>query len=72
MSKHDRCARERCGRLASVMRTQSFGYDGDGRPEPLRHMLAGAWSGRISEGHRLVYLVDGDDLVILQARFHYK
>jgi Txe/YoeB family toxin of Txe-Axe toxin-antitoxin module len=29
-------------------------------------------SRRISEEHRLVYLVDGDDLVILQARFHYK
>jgi toxin YoeB len=35
-------------------------------------MLAGAGSRRISEQHRLVYLVDGDDLVILQARFHYK
>jgi toxin YoeB len=45
---------------------------GIGKPEPLRHMLAGAWSRRISEEHRLVYLVDGDDLVILQARFHYK
>ena len=37
-----------------------------------RDLLAGAWSRRISEEHRLVYLVDGDDLVILQARFHYK
>ncbi len=45
---------------------------GIGKPEPLRHLLAGAWSRRISEEHRLVYLVDGDDLVILQARFHYK
>jgi toxin YoeB len=45
---------------------------GIGKPEPLRHMLAGAWSRRISEEHRLVYLVDGDDLVILQACFHYK
>ncbi len=35
-------------------------------------MLAGAWSRHISEEHRLVYLVDADDLVILQARFHYK
>jgi len=35
-------------------------------------MFAGAWFGRIREEHRLVYLVDGDDLVILQARFHYK
>jgi toxin YoeB len=45
---------------------------GIGKPEPLRHMFAGAWSRRISEEHRLVYLVDGGDLVILQARFHYK
>lgn len=29
-------------------------------------------SRRIDEEHRLIYLVDGDDLVILQARFHYK
>jgi toxin YoeB len=35
-------------------------------------MLAGAWSRRITEEHRLVYLVDDEDLVILQARFHYK
>ena len=44
---------------------------GIGKPEPLRHLLSGAWSRRISDEHRLVYLVDGDDLVILQARFHY-
>lgn len=44
---------------------------GIGKPEPLRHMLTGAWSRRITEEHRLVYLVDGDDLVILQARLHY-
>ncbi len=45
---------------------------GIGKPEPLRHMLAGCWSRRITEEHRLVYFVDGDDLVILQARFHYE
>lgn len=44
---------------------------GIGKPEPLRHVLAGAWSRRITDEHRLVYLVDVDDLVILQARFHY-
>jgi len=44
---------------------------GIGKPEPLRHMFAGAWSRRITDEHRLVYLVDGDDLVILQVRFHY-
>ena len=45
--------------------------DGIGKPEPLRHMLAGTWSRRLTDEHRLVYLVDGEDLVILQARFHY-
>ena len=44
---------------------------GIGKPEQLRHMLAGTWSRRITDEHRLVYLVDGDDLVVLQARFHY-
>ena len=46
-------------------------FSGIGKPEQLRHALAGAWSRRISEEHRLVYLVDGDDLGILQARYHY-
>ena len=44
---------------------------GTGKPEPLRHALAGSWSRRITEEHRLVYLVDGDDLVVLQCRYHY-
>lgn len=37
---------------------------GIGKPGPLRHILAGAWSRRIGEEHRLVYLVDGEELVI--------
>jgi len=44
---------------------------GIGKPKALRHSLAGAWSRRITEEHRLVYTVDGDDLVIHQARYHY-
>ena len=46
-------------------------FDGIGKPEQLRHALAAAWSRRITEEHRLVYLVDDDDLVVLQARYHY-
>ncbi len=46
-------------------------FDGIGKPEQLRHALAGTWSRRIDEEHRLVYLVDGEDIVILQARYHY-
>lgn len=46
-------------------------FTGIGKPEQLRHALTGAWSRRITEEHRLVYLIDGDDLVILLARYHY-
>lgn len=46
--------------------------EGIGKPEPLKHLLSGAWSRRITDEHRLVYLIDDEDLVVLQARFHYK
>ena len=46
-------------------------YSGIGKPEPLRHVLAGCWSRRIDDEHRLVYLVEEDDAVVLQARYHY-
>jgi toxin YoeB len=46
-------------------------FTGIGKPEQLRHALTGAWSRRITGEHRLVYLVDGDDLVIIQARYRY-
>jgi toxin YoeB len=35
-------------------------------------VLAGCWSRRIDEEHRLVYLVERDDIVVLQARYHYE
>lgn len=44
---------------------------GIGRLERLSGDLAGCWSRRIDQEHRLVYAVDGDDLVVLQARRHY-
>ena len=46
--------------------------EGIGKPEPLRHILEGCWSRRIDEEHRLVYLVEGHDVVVIQARFHYR
>lgn len=46
-------------------------FTGIGKPEQLRHALAGSSSRRISDEHRLVYLVDGEDVVVLQARYHY-
>lgn len=46
-------------------------FDGIGKPEQLRHALTGAWWRRIDEEHRLVYLVEGEDVVMLQSRYHY-
>lgn len=46
-------------------------FEGIGKPEQLKYGAQGAWSRRINEEHRLVYLVDDGDLVILQARYHY-
>jgi toxin YoeB len=47
-------------------------FAGTGKPEPLRHILAGCWSRRIDDEHRRVYLVEGDDVVVLQSRYHYE
>jgi toxin YoeB len=47
-------------------------YDGIGKPEPLKHALAGAWSRRITEEHRLVYLPGEAEIIVLQARYHYE
>lgn len=46
-------------------------FDGTGKPEPLKENLAGFWSRRIDEANRLVYRVDGDDLVVIACRYHY-
>lgn len=46
-------------------------FAGIGKPEPLKHQLAGAWSRRIDQEHRLVYIVEDDVLVILQCRLYY-
>lgn len=46
-------------------------FRGIGKPEPLKHLLQGAWSRRITQEHRLVYLVTEDRIDFLQARHHY-
>ena len=46
-------------------------FEGIGKPEPLKHALAGAWSRRIDEANRLVYLADDHFVTIIQARYHY-
>lgn len=46
-------------------------FTGLGKPEPLKYLDAGAWSRRLTQEHRVVYLVRDDRIDFLQARYHY-
>jgi toxin YoeB len=46
-------------------------YDGIGKPEPLKENLSGYWSRRIDGEHRLIYVVEGDKVLIFSCRGHY-
>ena len=46
-------------------------FEGLGKPEPLRYVLAGCWSRRLTQEHRLVYRVTDERIDFLQARYHY-
>jgi len=47
-------------------------FDGIGKPEPLKGDLFGCWSGRITDEHRLVYVVENGTIIVLKCRYHYK
>lgn len=46
-------------------------FSGIGKPEPLEYHLPGAWSRRVDDEHRLVYLVTDKEIIVLAARYHY-
>ena len=46
-------------------------YEGIGKPEPLKHGLAGYWSRRINDEHRIVYKQQDETILIAQLRYHY-
>jgi toxin YoeB len=54
-----------------IQETSSDPFSGIGKPEPLKHELAGCWSKRIDDEHRLVYQVMTDKIRILACRYHY-
>ncbi|WP_374951799.1 Txe/YoeB family addiction module toxin [Mucilaginibacter sp.] len=56
---------------ALVKEIERVPFEGSGKPEPLKHNLAGWWSRRINLEHRIVYKIDNDAIVILQCRYHY-
>jgi toxin YoeB len=67
--RHDRKTLQRINRLIEEIRRDPF--TGIGKPEPLRHALAGYWSRRIDDEHRIVYKPTSDSLLIAQLRHHY-
>ncbi len=46
-------------------------FTGIGKPEPLKYLGSGVWSRRLTQEHRVVYVVDGDRIKFLQGRYHY-
>ena len=46
-------------------------FTGIGKPEPLKYLAPGTWSRRLTQEHRIVYLVRDDRIDFLQARYHY-
>jgi toxin YoeB len=65
----DRKMFARINKLIEDVRRDPF--TGIGKPEPLNYHLPGAWSRRIDDEHRLVYVVTGAEVIILAARYHY-
>lgn len=59
-------------RINTLIRdVERTGNEGIGKPEPLKHGLHGYWSRRITDEHRLVYKVVGDEVRIAACRYHY-
>lgn len=46
-------------------------FDGIGKPEPVRYLGSGVWSRRLTQEHRIVYVVNDDRIDFIQCRYHY-
>ena len=67
--KQDKRMVERINKL--IQETQREPFAGIGKPEALKHALAGFWSRRITDEHRMVYRIEENALLVAQLRFHY-
>lgn len=54
--------------IEAIMRDPFLGI---GKPEPLKYLAPGMWSRRLTQEHRIVYLVTDERVDFLQARYHY-
>ncbi len=68
VAQERRVALRALGLVEAVLRDP---FQGAGKPEPLKHLLQGCWSRRLTQEHRLVYLVAGNRVHFLQACYHY-
>ncbi|HNC45775.1 MAG TPA: Txe/YoeB family addiction module toxin [Acidobacteriota bacterium] len=57
--------------FALIEATMRDPFEGIGKPEPLKYLGANVWSRRLTQEHRIVYLVSDDRIDFLQARYHY-
>lgn len=46
-------------------------FSGIGKPEPLKYLAPNTWSRRLTQEHRIVYVVSESRIDFLQARYHY-
>ena len=67
--RQDKAVVKRINELITACKRDPF--VGIGKPEPLKYALAGFWSRRITEEHRMVYRAEKEALLIAQLRFHY-
>jgi toxin YoeB len=64
--------RAKIKRISLLLKSiQETPFSGLGKPEGLKFTLAGLWSRRINEEHRLVYKVEHDRITVLSCRYHY-
>ncbi len=67
--KQDKAVVKRINELIAACKRDT--YLGIGKPEPLKYALAGFWSRRITEEHRMAYKAEKEALLIAQLRYHY-
>jgi toxin YoeB len=67
--RHDKKIFKKINDLIKELKRMPF--EGLGKPEPLKHELAGCWSRRITPEHRIVYKIVENNLVIISTRYHY-
>lgn len=68
--QNDKVIVKRINQLISAIQRDAF--EGIGKPEPLKHQLAGWWSRRITDEHRLVYRVHNGHIEIASLKNHYQ